>query len=126
MLIKDSPFNYFHVNCSADIVHYFHFGLPLKYYLVTPEGQCSTAVLGPDILAGQKPQLIVPAGYWKAAELMETGESMGSSSPDYGLISEAVSPEFRYEDWKVACEEDVKSLVAPENWNSIKHLIKPL
>ena len=48
-----------------------------------------TAVLGPDLAAGQQLQLTVPGGVWKASHL---------PSGDYGLISEAVSPGFEYED----------------------------
>lgn len=126
MLTKDSPIDYFHANSSSDVVHYFHLGLPIRYYVVTPEGQYSTTVLGPDVLSGQKLQLMVPAGHWKAGEMIETGsvDSKGIKSPDYSLISEALSPEFHYEDWKAACEDDLKNLVSPEHWKSLKHMIK--
>ena len=66
--------------------------------------------MGPDILAGHKLQLIVPGGHWKAAELMITSKYNVHGPPDidYGLISEAVAPEFNYMDWTLATEEDIK------------------
>ncbi len=124
MLTRDSPVDYFHVNISSDIVHYFHLGLPIKYIVVTPEAKCSSTVLGHDVAAGQKLQLTVPSGCWKAAELVGVADC-GSKTLDYGLISEAVSPEFRYKDWRIATEEDLKELVPPEKWNSLKCFVKP-
>ena len=124
LLTSDSPINYFHKNLFG-IVHYFHLGLPIKYHVITPEGQCSTTILGPDILAGHKLQLIVPGGHWKAAELMITSKYNVHGPPDidYGLISEAVAPEFSYTDWTLATEEDIKKLV-PKDWEFYKHFTK--
>jgi len=51
LLTKENPINHFHKNLS-DIVHYFHLGLPIKYHIISPEGDCSTVVMGPDIMAG--------------------------------------------------------------------------
>lgn len=121
LLTTDSPVNYFNRN-SSDIIHYFHLGLPIKYHTISPEGECSAQVLGPNILAGQKLQVMVPAGYWKAAELLIDGDS--ASDLDFGLLSEAVAPEFNYADWKLGTEEDIQA-VLPHDWERYKHFIKP-
>ena len=91
LLTADSPVGQWHLNRS-DIVHYFHLGSPLHYYLIHPDGRLETAVLGPDLAAGQRLQLTVPGGVWKASHL---------PAGDYGLISEAVSPGFEYEDMQL-------------------------
>ena len=91
LLTADSPVGQWHQNRS-DIVHYFHLGSPLHYYLIHPDGRLETAVLGPDLVAGQRLQLTVPGGVWKASHL---------PAGDYGLISEAVSPGFEYEDMQL-------------------------
>ncbi len=88
LLTADSPIGHWHLNRS-DILHYYHLGSPVYYYLIYPDGRLETAVLGPDLKAGQQLQLVVRGGVWKASHLPEG---------PYGLISEAVSPGFEYRD----------------------------
>ncbi|TXS90148.1 cupin domain-containing protein [Parahaliea aestuarii] len=88
LLTADSAIGHWHLNRS-DIVHYWHLGAPVHYYMIHPDGRLETAVLGPDLAAGQRLQLTVKGGVWKASHL---------PAGDYGLISEAVSPGFEYED----------------------------
>ena len=110
MLTDDSPIGYFHRNRS-DIMHYWHSGSPLRYFLITTEGRFRTATLGPNIAAGEHLQLMVPGNFWKATRL-EQGE--------YGLLSEAVSPGFDYEDMTLASNTQLKQLF-PELWKSMGH-----
>ena len=88
LLTSEQPRGRIHCNRS-DILHYWHLGGPLRYYLIHPDGQLQKAVLGPDLSAGQQLQLLVPGGVWKATELV-TG--------DFGLLSEAVTPGFDFAD----------------------------
>ncbi len=92
LLTDDSPIGHFHRN-QSDIVHFFHMGSPVHYYLLYPGGRLETAVLGPDLAAGQRLQLTVSGGVWKASHLPEGA---------YGLISEAVAPGFDYADMALA------------------------
>lgn len=62
MLTTDSPIDHWHRN-SSDIVHYFHHGLPIKYTLLSPAGDCSSIVLGADLMAGQQLQFAAPASW---------------------------------------------------------------
>ncbi len=98
LLSDDSPIGYFHRNHS-DIVHYWHAGSALNYLLINPNGELTTTVLGPDISQGQQLQLMVPGGYWKATYLAD-GE--------YGLLSEAVSPGFDYDDMTLATAKQMQ------------------
>ncbi|WP_279244912.1 cupin domain-containing protein [Candidatus Litorirhabdus singularis] len=91
MLSDDSPLGYWHRNRS-DIVHFFHQGAALDYYLLQPDGVLSRHVLGSDAAAGEVLQLAVPGGTWKCTHL-----SVG----EYGLISEAVVPGFEYADMEL-------------------------
>ena len=88
LLTDDAPIGHWHLN-KSDIIHYYHLGSPVHYYLIYPDGRLENVVLGPDLAAGQQLQLIVRGGVWKASHLPE-----GS----YGLISEAVSPGFEFAD----------------------------
>jgi uncharacterized protein len=36
--------------------------------LIDPDGRVTEPILGPDLEAGQRPQLVVPGGTWQAAE----------------------------------------------------------
>lgn len=88
LLTREAPTGHWHLNRS-DILHFWHLGAPVEYYLIHPDGRLETAVLGPDLAAGQQLQLVVRGGVWKASHLPAGG---------YGLISEAVSPGFDYAD----------------------------
>ncbi|GAA0852211.1 cupin domain-containing protein [Aliiglaciecola litoralis] len=94
LLTAKSPIGHFHVNTS-DIMHYFHAGDPITYYLIHPNGDLETVVLGPDVMAGQKFQLVVKGGVWKASSISKEGVY------GYGLIGEAVSPGFEYTDMQL-------------------------
>lgn len=99
LLTKDSPVGHFHLN-QSDIVHYYHLGDAIQYTLIFPGGTLKTVVMGNDIIAGQKLQLHVPGGIWKASRLMD-----GLSG--YGLISEAVSPGFDYADMALGDRQEL-------------------
>jgi predicted cupin superfamily sugar epimerase len=84
LLTVDSPVGHWHRN-QSDIVHYFHLGSPLHYYLLHENGRLETRVMGPDLAAGQVLQLAVRGGTWKASHL---------PAGEHGLVSEAVAPGF--------------------------------
>lgn len=92
MLTEDSPIGHFHRNMS-DIIHFFHVGAPLRYTLISPDGQVERFYLGPDPSQGHTLQHVVPAGWWKATELCHGA---------FGLLSEAVTPSFRPEERTIA------------------------
>lgn len=91
LLSREGPVGHFHMNRS-DIVHYFHLGDPIDYFLIYPDGSLETITMGPDPRLGHQLQMTVTGGVWKASRLREGG-TLG-----YGLISEAVSPGFDFED----------------------------
>ena len=95
LLTSDRPIDHFHKN-KSDIIHYFHAGSPITYLTINPSGKLEKVKLGMNILKGEKLQLLVPGGYWKAA-FLETGE--------FGLLGEAVAPGFDYKDMEIATME---------------------
>ena len=100
LLAAESPIGHFHLN-QSDIVHYFHLGDPITYYLVHPTGELTTVVMGSDIRKGQVLQLTVPGGVWKASEIPSDGPH------GFGLISEAVTPGFEYDDMTLGYPEQM-------------------
>ncbi|NJN75289.1 MAG: cupin domain-containing protein [Synechococcaceae cyanobacterium RL_1_2] len=114
LLTKEHPIDYLHVNKSP-IIHYFQGGSTITYYLINPDGQLETHYLGLNVAAGEKPQLIVPGGYWKTAVLLRG---------DYGLIGEAVAPGFEYEDMAIATTKEIKDNF-PKIWPTLAPYIHP-
>jgi uncharacterized protein len=48
-------------------VYHWYGGAPLQLLLLWPDGTATEPVLGPDILRGQRPQLVVPPGVWQGS-----------------------------------------------------------
>jgi predicted cupin superfamily sugar epimerase len=101
MLTSESPVDHWHLNRS-DILHFFHLGDPLRYFLIHPDGTLEQVVLGPDVTASQQLQLLVSGGIWKSSQLL-------SGDAGYGLISEAVSPGFDYDDMTIGHADELSA-----------------
>ncbi len=98
LLTSESPIGHFHKN-QSDIMHYYHLGSPITYYLLDMNGSLTIKTLGPNIQQGDQLQFVVPAGVWKASELPDDGQ--------YGLIGEAVAPGFEYQDMQLADKHEL-------------------
>jgi predicted cupin superfamily sugar epimerase len=90
MPTRRSPYMPLVLNQSSH-VHYYHGGLPFRYVMYDPEGQTVTeAVLGPNLRAGHRPQVIVEGGVWKTGRLLTDY----TDAYDYCMLGEAVAPGF--------------------------------
>lgn len=78
---------------AAEIWH-FYAGSPLELRLAAHRSEVHASVLGPDVLAGQRPQTIVPAGMWQSAR------SLGA----WTLVGCTVSPAFQFEGFELALD----------------------
>ena len=83
--------SHWHRNDSAEIWH-FHAGDPLILSLAPPDGAPSDHVLGPDLAADQRPQILVPPGHWQSAR--PTG--------GWSLVGCTVSPGFDFAHFEMA------------------------
>ena len=62
---------------AAEVWH-FYAGAPLELSQAeSEEGPVTTLVLGPDLAAGQRPQAVVPADVWQAAEIARAVDAGG-------------------------------------------------
>lgn len=68
-------------------------GSPLTIHLLTGEGDYSTLHLGKEVAAGQRPQLVVPAGVYFAATVDE--------ADSYTLAGCTVAPGFDFADFEM-------------------------
>ena len=77
---------------AAEAWHW-HAGAPLVLELAESEkGPVRRIKLGPDLAAGERPQAVVPAGVWQAAE------SLG----DWTLVGCTVAPGFEFAGFELA------------------------
>ena len=87
-LLCAGEFSAFHRLQSDEMLHHYA-GAPVRVYVLAEEA-LREITLGPDVLAGEQPQLLMPAGTLFAIE--PVGE-------EYALLGCTVCPEFRYEGW---------------------------
>jgi uncharacterized protein len=66
-LLREGEFSGVHKLDHVEIYAH-HRGAALRMLLLHPDGTVTTPVLGPDLAAGQRPQVVVPAGVWQASE----------------------------------------------------------
>ena len=79
---------------AVEVWHY-HAGAPLVLEMAADEaGPIRRMKLGPDIAMGERPQGVVPAGHWQAAE------SLG----DWTLVGCTVAPGFEFAHFEMAPE----------------------
>lgn len=77
----------------GDEVYHFYLGDPLVTLLLTPDGLSEVVTLGHDLLAGQVPQLVIPAGVWQ-------GSVRGNGPHGFTLIGATMAPGFDYADYE--------------------------
>jgi predicted cupin superfamily sugar epimerase len=79
------------VKDAAEVWH-FYAGAALLVSMCAEEGKVSEHRLGTDILAGERPQLLVPAGWWQKAR----------SAGDWTLVGCTVAPGFDFAQFEMA------------------------
>ena len=79
----------------------FHFyaGAPARLLLLSSGGGFEQPVLGTDLTAGQRPQLLVEAGRWQAAETLG----------DWSLLGTTMAPGYRQQDFELASRDELLS-----------------
>ena len=91
-LLKAGERSHWHRVDAAEIWH-FYAGTPLVLSLSeTDQGPAVDHRLGPDLLAGQAPQIIVPEGHWQAAHAPQ----------GWALVGCTVSPGFQFDGFELA------------------------
>ncbi len=92
-LLEPGTFSAMHVLASDEIFH-FYLGDPVEMLQLHPEGRSAVFTLGPDLAAGQRVQLVVPAGVWQGSCLVEGGK--------VALLGCTVTPGFDFADYRSA------------------------
>ncbi len=90
-LLEAGDVSHWHRVDAAEIWHWYA-GAPLSL-AVSPNGHDAEAmILGPEFATGQRPQRIVPAGWW------QTATSLGA----FTLVGCTVSPAFEFSGFEMA------------------------
>jgi uncharacterized protein len=92
-LLEPGTFSEMHVLDSDEIFH-FYLGDAVEMLLLYPDGRSVVRTLGPDLLAGQQVQLIIPAGVWQGTRLVGEGK--------VALLGCTVTPGFDFADYRNA------------------------
>ena len=76
----------------GDEMFHFYLGDPVTMLHLDPDGTGRVVTIGPDLLAGQRPQVLVPGGVWQGACLRSGGR--------LALLGTTMSPGFAYADYQ--------------------------
>jgi predicted cupin superfamily sugar epimerase len=75
----------------GDEVFHFYLGSPVQMLQLWPDGSSKTVILGRDVIAGQVPQCVVPAGVWQGTRLL--------GDHGFALLGATMAPGFDYADY---------------------------
>jgi predicted cupin superfamily sugar epimerase len=84
----------------SDEVWHFYSGQPLTLHLLDERGTHREVRLGPGVLAGEEPQIVVPAGVWQAA----IGPARGHT-----LCGCTVAPGFEFADFEMPTRAEMRA-----------------
>jgi predicted cupin superfamily sugar epimerase len=110
LLSPDRPVNIWHL-LESDDAHVLVEGGPVEYVLLPTTGRASTEVLGDDLGAGQSPVIVIPAGVWTAAHLLDPG--------GFAWIVSTVTPAWTPDRARIGLDPETRRRwVAAEPWLS--------
>ena len=93
LVTREQPTTYLHRLVSDEIFHLYEGG-PLDVLLLRDGGAGEVRRLGGDVAAGERPQLVIPAGTWFAVEL--------DGRASHCLFGCTVAPGFDFADFRIA------------------------
>lgn len=100
-LLRETNYSAWH-RIRSDETWHFHKGCPIYLYIIDPEYNFKTIVLGdPLVTVDATFHAVMKAGHWFAAELADNAS--------FGLVSCAVYPAFEFQDFELANETIIKT-----------------
>jgi len=86
----------------SDEVFHFYLGDPVEMLQLFPDGSHKVHMIGTDLAAGQRPQLVVAHGVWQGCRLVSGG--------DFALMGTTVAPGFEFSDYEQGNREELVRL----------------
>jgi predicted cupin superfamily sugar epimerase len=111
-LLTPDTFSHLH-RLRSDEVFHFYLGDAVEMLHLAPGGTGRRVVLGCDIAAGERPQVVVPAGVWQGARLVDGGA--------FALLGCTVAPGFDFADYEHGRRADLL-----HSWSAWSDLIETL
>lgn len=93
LITAHQPATFLHRLASDEVFHLYDGG-PLEILRLFPDGTWDVAVLGRDLGAGERPQIVIPAGTWFGTELR--------AGVSHCLVGCTVAPGFEFADFDLA------------------------
>jgi predicted cupin superfamily sugar epimerase len=97
-LLTPDTFSELHRLPTEEVFH-LYLGGPVRMLQLFPDGQGREIVIGSDIFAGQRPQVIVPPGVWQGSRL-EPGV-------EFALLGATMAPGFDFADYEQGRREEL-------------------
>jgi predicted cupin superfamily sugar epimerase len=111
-LLEPGTFSEMHRLASDEVFH-LYMGDAVEMLQLAADGSGRVVVIGTDLRAGERPQVVVERGVWQGAQLREGGS--------WALMGCSVSPGFEFEDYEAGRREE---LVA--GWGEFAGMIEVL
>lgn len=109
-LLAPPDFSGMHRLSGAEVFHHYA-GAPVRMLLLPPDGAAAEPVLGQDLAAGERPQVVVAGGVWQGAW------SMG----EWSLLGTTMAPGFEPGDFELG-DPDELSAAWPDAADRIRAL----
>ena len=113
-LLPHDSFSAFH-RIKQDELWHFYYGSSLKIHVIAPDGHYSVIHLGIDPEQGEKPQAVVKAGCYFAAET--------KCNNAYALTGCTVAPGFDFDDFEMPGRKELTDIF-PNQSDIIKRLTR--
>jgi len=95
-LLAPPDFSAMHRLTTPEIYH-FYAGDPTRMLLLHPDGRVAEPVLGTDLAAGQRPQVVVPAGVWQGSSCLGAWSLWGTT----------MAPGFDWEGFELGAADEL-------------------
>ena len=113
-LLKQEEFSAFH-RLKGDELWHYHAGDPLEIFVINPDGSLEKFYLGPDMDAGEQPQVVIYKNRWFGAKV--------NNPKGYTLMSCTMTPGFEFADFELA-EQAELIRAHPQHKELIKRLTR--
>ena len=111
-LLEPDTFSEMHRLASDEVFH-FYMGDAVEMLQLAAGGEGRVVVIGNDLAAGERPQLVVERGVWQGSRLRPGGR--------WALLGCTVSPGFEFDDYETGSREELS-----REWPGFASLIASL
>jgi hypothetical protein len=104
-LLEPVTFSEMHMLASDEIFHHYA-GDVVEMLQLNPDGSSRRVLIGKDLRAGERPQVVVPRGVWQGSHLLPSAQQRADAH-GWALLGCTVSPGFEYADYSSATRAEL-------------------